>query len=1112
MVRRSGRGDVGAARAQLVRLGADGETLEKVEQVRVVNDRVAELIGLDSDAFLRTVVLPQGRFARLLVEDKPAERSRILRQVWRTDELEEMGRVAGEKVGDIRQLRARLEQVGEEHPPDPAGHLEKLEGAAAAASKESDAATATADAAKGARDTLLASERTLSLAMAVAERIRPGEVDRLAGLLAPVEEVMRRIEEEDGRLEQSEGGFRAALAAIPTDDGPAHEDVAAARAGLNDVAALAERAAAAAGTLSDAAEAASESRMRAEAAEAAEARAEKERTQHDAGRPLLTEAADTARRNLEQMERQYRECEDHRRGVVAAREKREAARREHAELAARLEVAQEQEGRTRAAANAAEAVHAEARRANSAAAAAHGLHPGDDCPICRRDLPAAWTAPGDGGLDDAKQAAREAGAQAREAGMRVAGLRAGQQGGEKRLREFGDTVSAARDALRQGLEGLGQGGPGTDDLDAPLPELASLPGPLEAALADATARVEAHDRVRDDLADRAGHAGRAAATAREAARGDSKRAHDTRQAATSALGDLTRKIGSIPAPFRPRLPLPTDPLDLQTMDISPVDAALVAADARHRLLTERDSLRAMLRGQIDHVVKSRADLAQRRTDEVDGPLGSVARELSEQRFQLGGAIRELVCSVEVPAPVPASEPGPLRRWIDGFRSAMTDVLRAADEQCTEASTNADAARTALAGRGKSAPRATEYDLGKVAADCCAGGAGDAFGRFAGPRGPEVAGNARFRAEKGRKSDPEASRSERGRTSALKASRRPVAEPAPHQEPQVEPGRVHQHPLADVLVPAQVRPAHAARGEQVGEGALQLLAPRPQQALAPGAPNPAPVGVGGLPRGPVPLPAPPPAVRLAHVAAKAEAGQVLHRPVRVVAFVAHQLPRLQTQPLQLPASLTHRPRQRGAVATRRRLHRHPAHRPRAHVHRMLQLVAHARPPVLHLRDPRVRIVRVLPVIVGPLPRPLPVQLRQIRTARRLDPRRLGQALQEQLVSLPRVPPHDRPHRRVPLQRRRVDPQRLAAQKPALLQQLQHPGEHRLVRLHRQAPPRPRHRRVVRRVLVQLVAQKLPQRQRLAHRHAIPRSEPIPSRYPTTSIRKYTPGGMLGRPSR
>ena len=610
-----------------------------MERVRVVNDRVTDVIGLDSDAFLRTVVLRQGRFAQLLVEDKPAERSRILRQVWRTDDLEEMGRLAGEKVGEIRQLRARLEQAGEEHPADPAGHLEVLDGAAAAASKESDAAAATSDAAKTARDTLLASERTLSSAKAVAERIRPGDIDRLADQLAPVEEVMLRIAEEDGRLAQSEDGFRAALASIPTDDGPAREDVAAARAGLNDMAGLAERAVAAAGTLRDVTKSASESRTRAVATEAAEARAEKELAQHDAGRPLLTEAADTARRNLEQMERQYQACEDHRGGVAAAREKLEAARREQAELAARLEVALEKEVRARAAADAEDAVHAEARRANSAAAAAHGLHPGDDCPVCRRDLPAAWTAPGDVGLDDARQAAREA-------GVSVAGLRAEQAGGEQRLRESGDALSAARDALREGLEGLGQGdGPGTDD---PLPKRASLVSPLEAVLRDATARLEAHDRVRDDLADRARHAGRAAATAREAVRGDSKRTHDTRQAATSALGDLTRKIGSIPAPFRPRLPLPADPLDLETIDTSPVDAARGAADARHRLLTERDSLRVMLRGQIDHVVKSRADLARRRTDDVDGPLGSVARVLSEQRFQLGGAIRELECSARFP--------------------------------------------------------------------------------------------------------------------------------------------------------------------------------------------------------------------------------------------------------------------------------------------------------------------------------------------------------------------------------------------------------------------------------------------------------------------------------
>ena len=70
-LRRAGDGAVGQPNAQLRRFGADEETVEQVEQVRRVNDRVKDLIGLDSNAFLRTVILPQGRFARLLVEDEP---------------------------------------------------------------------------------------------------------------------------------------------------------------------------------------------------------------------------------------------------------------------------------------------------------------------------------------------------------------------------------------------------------------------------------------------------------------------------------------------------------------------------------------------------------------------------------------------------------------------------------------------------------------------------------------------------------------------------------------------------------------------------------------------------------------------------------------------------------------------------------------------------------------------------------------------------------------------------------------------------------------------------------------------------------------------------------
>ena len=82
-VRRRKKGDLAPQSAQLSRIGNDGDPIPDVEQVRRVRERVEELLGLDCDAFLRTVVLPQGRFARLLVEDEPKARSAILRQVWR---------------------------------------------------------------------------------------------------------------------------------------------------------------------------------------------------------------------------------------------------------------------------------------------------------------------------------------------------------------------------------------------------------------------------------------------------------------------------------------------------------------------------------------------------------------------------------------------------------------------------------------------------------------------------------------------------------------------------------------------------------------------------------------------------------------------------------------------------------------------------------------------------------------------------------------------------------------------------------------------------------------------------------------------------------------------
>ena len=168
---------VGTPKAQLRRLDDAGNAVEMVEQVRPVDNRIQGVIGLDSDAFLRTVILPQGRFARLLVEDRPADRSRILSQVWRTDELEAAGAAAGAARQEIAVLRARLAQAASEYPSDPAAHLAWLRrelNTAQAAAADAEDLERDVNAAHAA---LTTAERAEECARGVGERLRTSGID-----------------------------------------------------------------------------------------------------------------------------------------------------------------------------------------------------------------------------------------------------------------------------------------------------------------------------------------------------------------------------------------------------------------------------------------------------------------------------------------------------------------------------------------------------------------------------------------------------------------------------------------------------------------------------------------------------------------------------------------------------------------------------------------------------------------------------------------------------------------------------------------------------------------------------------------------------------------------
>ena len=238
-LRRGGQGDVGQVRALLRSVDDDDATVEQIEQVRRVNERIEDLLGLDRSAFLRTVVLPQGRFARLLVEDEPGVRSQILRQVWRTDELEAAGTLAGEARQGAHDLRVRLEHEASLHPEDPEAHLEQLQVAFAEARDLAAAASEDERAATSGRDTVLAAEEVQQTASGVIERLRALDTEGAARRLAPIAAIERQLGEEDAALRQRQEHLEDERARIPSDDGPTSGEVAAALTALGSLGRLA---------------------------------------------------------------------------------------------------------------------------------------------------------------------------------------------------------------------------------------------------------------------------------------------------------------------------------------------------------------------------------------------------------------------------------------------------------------------------------------------------------------------------------------------------------------------------------------------------------------------------------------------------------------------------------------------------------------------------------------------------------------------------------------------------------------------------------------------------------------------------------------------------------
>jgi exonuclease SbcC len=198
---------------------ADVDPVETITQEGDVNARVVELLGLEFDAFSRSVLLAQGRFAEFL-QARPGERDKVLKGVFGHDRVDRMREVAKERLGaigvEIEKLAVRVEQLDrvaariEEHRAAIGAAEERL---AELEAIEPELA-ALADTAAGAANEVAAAEQRLTELRELSRRLpEPAATGRLLTDAADVATRRKALAAELEKAQAAAAGAEAGLAA-----------------------------------------------------------------------------------------------------------------------------------------------------------------------------------------------------------------------------------------------------------------------------------------------------------------------------------------------------------------------------------------------------------------------------------------------------------------------------------------------------------------------------------------------------------------------------------------------------------------------------------------------------------------------------------------------------------------------------------------------------------------------------------------------------------------------------------------------------------------------------------------------------------------------------------
>ncbi|MGH9009421.1 MAG: AAA family ATPase, partial [Acidimicrobiia bacterium] len=666
-----------ATRAELICLDDPADRYDNSDPVTA---KIRQLVGLDDDAFLRTVILPQGRFQALLQATK-GDRTAILKGIFRLEQLEAVRSAADHAARRIRPGVTGLREERAGLLPDPAAAL----AAAEARQKDARARQDTVKALAG-RITTLEQEATQTTQQATAlqrlvTRIEddhrpeiPTNLEQLAeharaldGELAGLDTQgvaqRTRIDELEGLLREADEagiGVTALASASATLEALANQlpGLANELQGCVDerrkLATLAEQVKRDGAALGDLQTLLGPVRSSAEGFRAA-------------ARQAAT-ALDEASRALAAAREAHRK---------AAEEAGAAQQADTAVEPARLAVEQA-EGQLRTAIEAktrAENNLADIRRANAATHAAEASHPGDPCPICQRTLPADFArpeAPGDQAARAALVDAENSVGAARTAVDKAKGdfTRLEEAARQAHLRRVGAATAATTK-----LEALHVLVPSAalDQDDASL--LAGLVASANGAEAAASqAAAEQSTLEQQEAADRSS----LDASQRELQR-RTKELETRELRAAERNRTMERSAEELPPPCRPALPLDSG------------DLAILAKKVQVRR-AELDEVRRELEGlrtKARALELQRSTLVKQRRSEVEEPAGQLDRQL----ITLAGRLADLFEGLGQPG-LPKRAGGGLADqivWAQQLDVAVHDAcatararIKASEEQIEEA--------------------------------------------------------------------------------------------------------------------------------------------------------------------------------------------------------------------------------------------------------------------------------------------------------------------------------------------------------------------------------------------------------------------------------------------